>query len=87
MRRTLREPISRPAWQILVSFGLAILMISGLLFYALWYNDRQVNQDLCDLVSVFATGPEPVDGPNGERSRFVREAMDRFRDRRACPPG
>lgn len=84
MRRTLREPISRPAWQVLISFGLAILLIAGLLSFALWRSQQAFNRDMCDLVSVFVTGPQPQEGPGGERSRFVREGMDRFRERRDC---
>lgn len=84
MRRTLREPISRPAWQVLISFGLVMLTMFGLMFFGLWRSQQSANEDLCDLVSVFVTGPQPAEGAAGERSRFVRESMDRFRERRDC---
>jgi hypothetical protein len=84
MRRTLREPISRPAWQVLLSFGLVMLTMFGLMFFALWLNQEQFNRDVCDLSSIFVTGPQPQDGPTGERSRFVRRGVDLFRERRDC---
>lgn len=85
MKSALWEPVSRPVWQILLSWGLAVLMISGLLSAWVWTNQRQQDKDMCDLISVFLSGPEPVAGPAGDRSRTVQEAMDRYYQRRDCP--
>jgi hypothetical protein len=93
MRRALREPISRPVWQILLSWGLAVLVITGLL--SLWVrsnqvqierNQRQQDADMCAMTSVFLGGPEPVAGPAGDRSRVVRAALEAYRASRDCPP-
>jgi hypothetical protein len=84
--QAIREPISRPVWLILLSWGLAVLMISGLLSAWIWTNQRhaevernriQREQDkaMCALIAVFTGGPEPVPGPEGERSRGVVKAM------------
>ena len=99
MRRALREPISRPVWQILLSWGLAVLVISSLL--AAWVrsnqvqieksqvqirqNQQQQDRDMCAMTSVFLGGPEPVAGPAGDRSREVRKALERYRVSRHCP--
>jgi hypothetical protein len=95
MRQALREPISRPVWQILLSWGLAVLLISGLLSAWIYANQRgaaaerdrlQREQDraMCAIISVFLQGPEPVPGPNGERSRTVRAGMAHYQDVLRC---
>lgn len=84
MRRTLREPISRPAWQVLVSFGLAMLMITGLLSYWNARSDREQERDMCAVFAVFLSGPEPQPGLTGERSRVVRKAMGDYYEKRHC---
>jgi hypothetical protein len=95
MRTAVRQPISRPVWQILLSWGLAVLVISGLLSYWIWTNQReseaqqrqlQLEQDraMCAMISVFLSGPDPQPGPNGERSRTVRAAMAHYQDVLRC---
>lgn len=95
MRNAIRQPISRPVWQILLSWGLAVLVISGLLSFWIWTNQRtsaersaqlQLEQDraMCAMIGVFLSGPEPQPGPNGERSRTVRAAMAHYQDVLRC---
>jgi hypothetical protein len=95
MRKALREPISRPVWMILLSWGLAVLIISGLLSAWIWTNQReserrnaqlQLEQDraMCAMIEVFLQGPEPPAGPGGDRSREVRTAMAGYRDVIRC---
>lgn len=87
MRRAIRERISRPVWQILLSWGVAVLVISGLLSAWIYQNQRQLDRDMCALVAVFLAGPEPVPGPSGDRARAVRDGMIEYFERRDCPPG
>lgn len=89
MRTAIREPISRPVWLILLSWGLAVMVISGLLSAWIYTNQRhsaeerdriQREQDraMCAMISVFLQGPEPVAGPAGDRSRVVRAGMTNY---------
>lgn len=86
MRTALAQPLSRPVWQILLSWGLAVLVISGLLSAWVWRNQKQQDRDMCAMTSVFLGGPEPVAGPAGDRSRAVRAALEHYRANRDCPP-
>ena len=89
MRRAIREPISRPVWMILLSWGMAVLVISGLLSAWIWTNQREAaaeqdrvqrEQDraMCAMIAVFTGGPEPLPGPEGDRSRVVIDAMTEY---------
>jgi hypothetical protein len=89
VRNAIRQPITRPVWMILLSWGLAVLTITGLLSFWIYSNQReaeaqqrqlQLEQDraMCAMIEVFLQGPEPVPGPNGERSRTVRAAMKNY---------
>ena len=84
MNATVREPISRPVWLILLSWGVAVLVISGLLSAWVWRNQVQQDRDMCAMIAVFLAGPEPVAGPVGDRSRAVRDAMLGYAKRRHC---
>lgn len=88
MRQALRDPISRPVWQILLSWGLAVLVISGLTSFWIYRNQLQQDRDMCAMTSVFLGGPEPVAGPAGDRGRVVRDALIKYRENRHCtaPP-
>lgn len=96
MRRALHETISRPVWMILLSWGLAVLVISGLLSFWIWTNDRQQEADnlrvqreqdhaMCEMLDLFASGPPPVAGPAGDRGRTVLKAMAAYRETLHCP--
>lgn len=81
------EPeIPRKVWFILLSWGLAVLVLAGL--FAAWTatNQRAADRDMCSLIGVFQGGPEPVAGPAGDRARVVRRALDDWSGRRHCPP-
>lgn len=86
MRNAIRQPITRPVWQILFSWGLAVLLITGLLSFWVYHNQLQQDRDMCALTSVFLGGPEPVAGPAGDRSRVVRDALIKYRMSRDCSP-
>jgi hypothetical protein len=90
VRKAIREPISRPVWLILLSWGLAVLMISGLLSAWIWNNQREAEAErnriqreqdraMCALMAVFTGGPAPVPGPEGDRARVVVGAIADYR--------
>lgn len=87
--------IPRRIWLILASWGLAVLVIAGLLSFWIWTSNREAAEDrdrlqleqdraMCAMISVFLGGPEPVPGPEGDRSRSVRQAMAHYRDVLHC---
>lgn len=87
--------IPRKIWMILASWGLSVLMIAGLLSFWIWKNEQdqereearlQYEQDraMCSMISVFLSGPEPVPGPEGDRSRAVRKVMGEYRAALHC---
>jgi hypothetical protein len=86
VRNAIRQPITRPVWMILLSWGMAVLVITGLLSFWVYQNQRQQDHDLCAMISVFMGGPEPVPGPAGDRGRAVRDALVKYRESRDCPP-
>lgn len=95
MRNAIRQPMTRPVWLVLLSWGLAVLVITGLLSAWIYSNQReserraaqfQLEQDraMCAMIRVFLSGPPPVDGPAGDRSRSVRAAMGHYQDVLRC---
>lgn len=84
MRRAIREPMSRPVWLVLLSWGMAVLMISGLFAWWIYSNQLQQDRDMCAMTTVFLGGPEPVAGPAGDRARAVRDALIKYRENRHC---
>lgn len=77
--------MTRNVYAVLVSWGLAVLVISGLLSAWVWHNQRQQDRDMCAMTAVFLGGPEPVAGPAGDRGRAVRAALESYRANRDCP--
>jgi cytoskeletal protein RodZ len=69
---------------VLTSWGLSILVMAGLFSMWIWTNQRQQDRDMCSLLTVFMAGPEPVAGPEGDRAREIRAAIQGYHDRR-CP--
>jgi hypothetical protein len=71
---------------VLLSWGMAVLAISGLLSWWIYSNQqaqaeanaevqREQDRAMCALVELFTTGPEPVSGPEGDRQRVILQAM------------
>lgn len=79
-----KRPI--PVRAILLSWGLAVLVLSGLFSAWIYTNQERQDKDMCTMIGVFLSGPEPLPGPEGERSRVVRKAMGEYFQRRDCPP-
>lgn len=95
MRNAIRQPMTRPVWLVLLSWGVAVLVITGLLSFWISSNQReaeeqqrqiQLEQDraMCAMIEVFLQGPEPPAGPAGDRSRVVRAAMTNYRNVLDC---
>jgi hypothetical protein len=87
--------IPRRVWLILASWGLAVLMLAGLLSFWIWSNDREANRQreadqleqdraMCVMISLFISGPEPVSGPAGDRARKVVDAMRAYHGTLHC---
>jgi hypothetical protein len=81
--------IPRRVWYILLSWGLAVLVLTGLFSAWIWTAQRhaeaerdalklQQDQAMCAMIDVFLSGPEPVAGPAGDRSRSVRAGMTNY---------
>lgn len=90
-----RWEIPRRVWLVLLSWGLAVLMLAGLLSFWIWRNEReadaardadQLRQDraMCTMLDLFTSGPEPVAGPAGNRGRAVLAAMRAYRQALHC---
>lgn len=95
MTRLSEWEIPPRVWTILASWGLAVLMLAGLLSWWIQSNEQeqaraaaqvQLEQDraMCSMTALFLTGPEPVAGPAGDRSRAVRAGMIRYRETLRC---
>lgn len=78
--------IPRRVWFILLSWGLSVLLLAGMLSFWIYSNQRhsehlaaqaKLRQDraMCAMIDVFLAGPDPVAGPAGDRSRSVRAGM------------
>lgn len=78
------ELIPRKIWLVLVSWGLAVLLLAGMFSAWVYRNQRDQDRAMCALISVFLTGPEPVPGPNGDRSRSVRAGMTAYQQVLSC---
>jgi hypothetical protein len=87
--------MTRPVWLVLLSWGLAVLMIAGLLsawIYTVQSDaaeerdraQREQDKAMCQIIGVFLQGPEPLPGPEGDRSRTVRAGMAHYQDVLRC---
>jgi hypothetical protein len=87
--------LPRTVYAILISWGLAVLLLAGL--FAFWIdqtNDRarerdaeiqrQQNTAMCQIVSVIVSGPAPPAGPDGERGRAVVAGSRAFYQSARC---
>lgn len=77
-----RWQIPRQVWIVLISWGMAVVMLSGL--FAFWVKrnqdqalaaQREQDRQMCLTLDLFRGGPEPVAGPAGDRARFVIERI------------
>lgn len=93
-------------WAILLSWGVAVLLLAGLFSWRTVSAERQASEDrariqaeqamqaaaikleqdraMCGMISIFLSGPEPVPGPAGDRSRSVRKSMATYRKTLLC---
>lgn len=80
--------IPRKVWWILLGWGLALLLLTGL---QQWWNERRTNeikreQDtaMCSMIDLITAGPAPVSGPAGDRGRAVLTAMHAYQSALRC---
>jgi hypothetical protein len=87
--------MSRPVWLVLVSWGAAVLLISGLLSAWIWESNRQqaaenlkvkLEQDraMCVMLDLFTGPPEPPSGPEGDRGRAILKAIKGYQQILHC---
>lgn len=87
--------IPRRVWFILLSWGCAVLVLAGLLSFWIWSNEHRADQErdgirlqqdkaMCAMIDVFLSGPEPLAGPAGDRSRAVRAGMTNYQNALKC---
>jgi hypothetical protein len=78
--------IPRRVYLILMSWGLAVLLLAGLLSFWIYSNQRKADEQrdrlrlqqdraMCAMINVFLAGPDAPAGPVGDRSRAVRTGM------------
>lgn len=88
--------IPRRVWFILLSWGLAGLLVTGLLSWRIWETGREADhkaaeaktrqdQAMCAMLDLFTSGPPPVAGPAGDRGRVILAAMNAYRATLDCP--
>jgi hypothetical protein len=84
--------IPRNVWYVLISWGLAVLLISGLLSWRQELNRREAERDnaqqraaMCQLITTIIGGTEPPAGPAGDRGRQVRRDLLAYRSTLHCP--
>lgn len=78
--------IPRKVWLVLMSWGMAVVVIATLLSFWIYSNQRKADEQrdrlrlqqdraMCAMIDVFLGGPEAPAGPTGDRSRAVRTGM------------
>jgi hypothetical protein len=73
-------------WSILLSWGMAVILMATIFSAWVYANQRQQEADMCKMIEVLIAGPTPVPGPEGDRGRAVIAAMTGYYERRDCPP-
>lgn len=87
--------IPRRVWGVLLSWGLAVLVLAGLLSFWIWSNQREAekaqvqaerekDRAMCVMLDLFTAGPQPVAGPAGDRGRAVLAAMQAYQKTLRC---
>lgn len=76
--------IPRRVWFVLFSWGLAVLVIAGLLSYWIWHVQREKDRAMCTMTDLIMAGPTPVPGPAGDRGRAVLSAMRAYQSTLHC---
>lgn len=87
--------LPRTVYAILVSWGVAVLVLAGL--FAFWIDrgqdqarerdqaiQRDQNRAMCQIVEVIITGPTPPPGEAGERARAVVAGARSFHNSARC---
>lgn len=79
--------IPRNVWIILITWGVAVLVLAGLFYGRIELNQRandkrdaDLRRDLCAVMTGIAVGPTPPPGPDGDRARDLIPKMNRLRE-------
>jgi hypothetical protein len=85
--------IPRNVWAILLSWGVAVVLLSGLFALKLHLDqqgaeerDRKQDLAMCQVIDRIIGDVEPPTGPEGQRAREIRADMIAYRATLACPP-
>jgi hypothetical protein len=78
--------IPRRVWFVLMSWGLAVMVLAGLFSFWTYANQKRQDKDMCTMVAALMAAPDPPDGPSGERSRITRAALQAYANSRDCGP-
>jgi hypothetical protein len=76
--------IPRRVWFILLSWGLAVLILAGLFSFWIYRVEREKDQAMCAMIQIIMSGPTPVAGPEGDRGRAIIASMERYRQTVHC---
>lgn len=90
-----RQTLPRTVYYVLISWGLAVLLLAGL--GAFWIDrnqdqarerdqqiQRQQTRAMCQIVQVIVSGPTPPPGEAGERGRAVVAGARSFHESARC---
>lgn len=85
--------IPRNVWAILLSWGMGVVLLSGLFAWKLHLDqqaaadrDHKQDQAMCEVLDIFISGPAPAPGPAGDRARHALRKMTAYRDTLNCLP-
>lgn len=76
--------IPRRVWFILLSWGMAGLLMSGLGFFWIWHNDRQQDKAMCEIIRLSIPAPAVAAKLTPEQREVVR-AMIAYQATLSCP--
>lgn len=89
----IRWTIPPQVWAVLVSWGLAVILLAGL--FSFWQYRQQEQADrqtareraaMCDLLDTLVSDAPIPAGPAGDRAREGRAKILAYRETLLCPP-
>lgn len=81
--KRVRRPV--PVRTILLSWGLAVIVLSGLFAAWNWRDNEEQDRNMCRMTGILVEGPEPkVQSEAADRSRRNRAAIRDYRRDLRC---